>query len=219
MSVCLNRQPAGAGLFFKEATLMSDHPLEEILHPRSIAVVGASARGRGGMFLSPLQEFGFKGELYPVNPKYDEILGLKSYARVRDIPGPLDYVISSIPAAGVLDLIDDCVEKQVKCIHLFTARFSETGRQDAAELELEILKRAQDGGIRLIGPNCLGVYYPRMRIAFNEGMPKEPGNVGLASQSGGGVGEITGYAGLRGIRFSKAISYGNALDFNECDYL
>jgi acyl-CoA synthetase (NDP forming) len=219
MSVCLNRQPAGAGLFFKEATLMSDHPLEEILHPKSIAVVGASASGRGAGFLAPLREFGFKGELYPVNPKYDEIFGLKSYARLRDIPGPVDYVISSIPAAGVLDLIDDCVEKQVKCVHLFTARFSETGRQDAAELEQEILRRAQDGGIRLIGPNCLGVYYPKMGMAFNEGMPKKPGNVALASQSGGGVGEITADAGLRGIRFSKAISYGNALDFNESDFL
>ncbi len=92
---------------------MSDHPLEEILHPKSIAVVGASASGRGGGFLAPLRDFGFKGELYPVNPKYDEIFGLKSYARVGDIPGPVDYVISSIPAAGVLDLIDDCVEKQV----------------------------------------------------------------------------------------------------------
>jgi acyl-CoA synthetase (NDP forming) len=198
---------------------MSDHPLEEILHPRSIAVVGASASGRGGGFLAPLVENDFEGALYPVNPKYDEILGLKAYARVRDIPGPLDYVISSIPAAGVLDLIDDCAEKKVKCVHLFTARFSETGRKDAAELEQEILRRAQAARIRLIGPNCLGVYYPKMRIAFNENMPQESGPVGLASQSGGGVGEITGFAGPRGIRFSKAISYGNALDFNECDYL
>ena len=198
---------------------MSTHPLEELIHPRSIAVVGASASGRGGGFLSPLLGQGFKGALYPVNPKYSEVLGLKAYARVRDIPGPVDYVISSIPAVGVLELIADCAEKGVKIIHLFTARFSETGRKDAAELEQEILRQAKKANIRLIGPNCLGLYYPAEGIAFNEGMPKESGTVGLASQSGQAVGEITGFAAQRGICFSKAISYGNALDFNECDYL
>ncbi|UCB43998.1 MAG: CoA-binding protein [Dehalococcoidales bacterium] len=198
---------------------MSTHPLEELLHPRSIAVVGASSSGRGGGFVNPLLEQGFKGALYPVNPKYTEVLGLKAYGRVRDIPGPVDFVISSIPAAGVLQMIADCAEKGVKLIHLFTARFSETGRKDAAELEQEILRQAKKAGIRLIGPNCMGVYYPAEGIAFNEGMPKESGPVGLASQSGQAVGEITGNAAQRGLRFSKAISYGNALDFNECDYL
>jgi len=198
---------------------MSDHPLEEILHPRSIAVVGASPKFRGPSFAAPLLEFGFKGDVYPVNPKYEEMYGLKAYANLKDIPGPVDYVISSIPAAGVLDLIADCVEKSVKCVHLFTARFSETGRPEAAELEQEILRRAQAGGVRLIGPNCMGLYYPKMGIAFSENMPKESGPIGLASQSGGAMGEIIGTAEVRGIRFSKGISYGNALDFNECDYL
>jgi len=73
---------------------MSTHPLEELIHPRSIAVVGASASSRGDSFLSPLVDQGFKGALYPVNPKYSEVMGLKAYARVRDIPGPVDYVIS-----------------------------------------------------------------------------------------------------------------------------
>jgi acyl-CoA synthetase (NDP forming) len=198
---------------------MSSHPLEELIHPRSIAVIGASDSGRGSGFLSALVKQGFKGTLYPVNPKYSEVMGLKAYARVRDIPGPVDYVISSIPAAGVLGLIADCAEKGVKIIHLFTARFSETGRKEAAELEQEILRQAKKANIRLIGPNCLGLYYPAEGIAFNDGMPKESGTVGLASQSGQAVGEITGFAAQRGICFSKAISYGNAIDFNECDYL
>ena len=198
---------------------MSNHPLDAVLHPRSIAVVGASGRGRGGGFLTPLIEQGFKGEIYPVNPKYDEILGMKAYPRVTAIPGPVDFVISSIPATAILGLIDDCVEKGVKGVHLFTARFSETGREDAAELEQELLRRAKAGGVRLIGPNCMGVYYPKVGIAFNEGMPLDSGKAGLASQSGQVVGEIVGFAAQRGIRFSKGISYGNALDFNECDYL
>jgi acyl-CoA synthetase (NDP forming) len=198
---------------------MSTHPIEELIHPRSIAVVGASASGRGDGFLSPLVQQGFKGALYPVNPKYSEVMGFKAYARVRDIPGPVDYVISSIPAAGVLELIADCAEKGVKIIHLFTARFSETGRKDAAELEQEILRQARKANIRLIGPNCLGLYYPAEGIAFDRGMATESGPVGLASQSGQAVGEITSLASHKGIYFSKAFSYGNAIDFNECDYL
>ena len=198
---------------------MPDHPLEEILHPRSIAVVGASPNPHGPSFIAPLQELGFQGEIYPVNPKYQEITGLKAYARVTDIPGPVDYVISSIPAAGVLNLVDECAAKKVKCIHFFTARFSETGRKEAADLEQELLRRARSAGIRLIGPNCLGVYYPKMRMAFNGSMPKESGPVALVSQSGGGAAEIIETAEPRGLRFSKAISYGNALDFNESDYL
>ena len=198
---------------------MADHPLEEILHPRSIAVVGASAGGRGGRFITPLKNLGFEGEIYPVNPKYSEIMGMQAFARVTDIPGPVDFVISSIPASGVPGLIDDCVEKGVKAVHLYTARFSETGREDAAELEQDVLRRARKGGVRLIGPNCLGVYHPGEGIAFSDDMPAESGYMGLASQSGQAVGEIVGHAAMRGIRFSKAVSYGNALDFNECDYL
>jgi len=198
---------------------MSTHPLEEILHPKSIAVVGASDTGRGGGFLTPLQDQGYKGEIYPVNPKYSVIGGLPAYPRVSAIPGPVDYVISSIPAQEIMDLVEDCGQKGVKGLHLFTARFSETGRKDAADLELEILRRARKYGLRIIGPNCMGVYYPKEGIAFNTGMPSEPGKIGLLSQSGQVVGEIVGFSAQRGVRFSKAISYGNALDFNECDYL
>jgi acyl-CoA synthetase (NDP forming) len=198
---------------------MSNHPLEEILHPRSIAVVGASDTGRGGGFLTPLQTSGYQGKIYPVNPKYNTIGGLPAYPRVNAIPGPVDYVISSIPAHQVLDLVEDCGQKGVKGLHLFTARFSETGRKDATELEMEILRRARGYGVRIIGPNCMGVYYPKMGIAFNSGMPTDSGKVGLISQSGQVVGEIVSFCGLQGVRFSKAISYGNALDFNECDYL
>ena len=198
---------------------MSEHPLESILHPSSIAVVGASPSGRGGRFVSPLIDLGFEGAVYPVNPKYDEIAGFKAYGRVIDIPGPVDYVISSIPATAILQLIDDCVAKKVKCVHLFTARFSETGRKDAAELEQELLRRAKAGNVRLIGPNCMGVYYPKQGMAFNDDMPKTSGPVGLVSQSGQVVGEIVAKSAARSVHFSKAVSYGNALDFNECDYL
>ena len=199
---------------------MATHPLEEILHPRAIAVVGASGGGgRGSGFLAPLVELGYRGQIYPVNPKYTEIMGIKAYASVKDIPGVVDYVISSVPASQVLGMISDSAAKGVKAIHLYTARFSETGRKEAADLEKEILNQARKAGIRLIGPNCMGVYYPGERISFSSGMPTESGSVGLASQSGSAIHEIVDMAAQRGLRFSKAISYGNALDFNESDYL
>nr|MBC8477259.1 CoA-binding protein [Dehalococcoidia bacterium] len=128
---------------------MATHPLEEILHPRSIAVVGASGGGgRGSGFLAPLVELGYRGQIYPVNPKYTEIMGIKAYASVKDIPGVVDYVISSVPASQVLGMISDSAAKGVKAFHLYTARFSETGRKEAADLEKEILNQARRAGIR-----------------------------------------------------------------------
>ncbi len=198
---------------------MSKHPLDVILHPKSIAVVGVSNSNKDGGFVAPLLDRPFKEKIYPVNPKYTEIAGLPAYPSVSAIPGPVDYVISSIPAHHVLNLISDCAKKGVKVIHLFTARFSETGRKDAADLEKEVLRKARENNIRIIGPNCMGLYYPKLGMAFNTGWPKEPGNVGLISQSGQIVSEIVNFSALRGVRFSKAISYGNAIDLNECDYL
>ncbi len=200
---------------------MSIHPLEGILHPQSIAVVGASGdpTAMGFNFLSHLLEYGYRGKIYPVNPKYQEILGLKCYPGLKDIPGSVDYVISSVPAAAVPSMLDECSQKGVKAVHLFTGRFSETGHREAAELEQEVLRQAKQKGIHLIGPNCMGVYYPKQRISWGNEFPREAGSVGLASQSGNVAGEIIQSAALRGIRFSKTISYGNAIDFNESDYL
>jgi len=197
---------------------MSTHVLERILHPKSIAVFGASPSGGAG-FLSSLLEFGFKGKIYPVNPKYSEVLGIKSYPTLKDIPGAVDYLISVIPASGVLGMLDDCSVKGVKCIHFYTGRFSETGRPEEIELEQEILRQARKYGIRLIGPNCMGVYYPKEGMSFGGAFPKESGSAGLASQSGNITMELIRLASLKGVYFSKAISYGNALDFNEADYL
>ncbi|MFH1381368.1 MAG: CoA-binding protein [Chloroflexota bacterium] len=200
---------------------MSQWSLEDILHPKSVAIVGASTNpiAQGYNFTRYLIEQGFGGKIYPVHPRYPEVLGLKAYPTVKEIPGPVDYVISCVPSTEVLNLLEECSQKGVRCLHLFTARFSETGRQDAAELEQQILKQARKLGIRLIGPNCLGVYYPQVGLSFGYDFPAESGAVGFASQSGGGATGFVRLAGMRGVRFSKVFSYGNALDFNECDYL
>ncbi|HEY41397.1 MAG TPA: hypothetical protein G4O18_06010 [Dehalococcoidia bacterium] len=200
---------------------MSVETLEEILHPQSVAVIGASANSRswGYSYTHHLIEYGFRGDIYPVNPNYPEILGIKAYPNLSSVPGTVDYVVSCVPAGDVLSLLAECVQKEVKVVHLYTARFSETGREDAAELEQEILRQARKVGIRLIGPNCMGVYHPEHGLSFGYNLPKEPGPVGMLSQSGGGASGFVRVAANRGIRFSKVISYGNALDLNECDYL
>jgi acyl-CoA synthetase (NDP forming) len=198
------------------------HPLEELLNPGSIAVVGSSnnPNSAGYNFTASLLKYGFKGKIYPVNPRSSEILGLKSYPTVKDIPEPVDYVISAVSAPQVPAMLEDCSQNGVKVIHLFTARFSETGRPEAAKLEQEILRSAKKYGIRLIGPNCMGLFSPRRGISFSDALPEEKfGPIGLISQSGQAVEEIVRTSALMGLYFSKAISYGNALDFNECDFL
>lgn len=199
----------------------SIHPLDEILHPKSIAVVGASDNpySRGYAYTHHLLDYGFRGKIYPVNLRCKEILGLKTYSRLRDVPETVDFVISCVPSSAVIEMLEDCAAKGVKGVHLYTARFSETGRPDAADLEQEVLAKAGELGIRLIGPNCMGVYHPREGIAFAYDLPKEGGPVGFISQTGGGAAILVHIAAMRGIGFSKVISYGNGLDLDESDYL
>jgi len=195
--------------------------IEAIFHPRSIAVVGASANPDtpGYDYLHALRTFGYAGQVYPVNPRAEEILGLPSYASLRDVPGAVDYVISCVPASAVLGLVDDCAAKGTRALQLFTARFSETGRAEGAELERRLAERARAAGVRIIGPNCMGLLYPARGISFRADMPRRPGKTGLLSQSGNLLFELTYFGEPRGLRFSKAISYGNGLDLNESDFL
>jgi acyl-CoA synthetase (NDP forming) len=198
--------------------------IDYIFHPRSVAVVGVSPpqwgpAGVGTGFILALQDLAFEGPIYPVNPHHQEILGLKCYPSLLDIPGPVDHVVFSVPTRAVPQVIEDCVAKAVKSIHFFTSGFSETGEAEAAELEQRIVARARGAGIRLIGPNCMGLYCPSGKIAFMPNSPVEPGPVGFLSQSGGNAGDVIFAAAPRGIRFSKIVSYGNAADVNECELL
>ncbi|HEY7270393.1 MAG TPA: CoA-binding protein [Dehalococcoidia bacterium] len=200
---------------------MAEHPLEYIFHPRHVAIAGASPSTGGmggGSFLNSIVEMGFKGPIYPINPRYDEIAGLKCYQSLRDAPTDVDYVISSVPAAVVPQLIEDCAAKNVKVVHFFTAGFSETGDEARTELEHTIMNRTKELGIRVIGPNCMGLYVPDVGLAFMGGFPKEKGRVALLSQSGANAGEFVNSGALRGLRYSKAVSYGNAADLCDADF-
>ncbi len=198
------------------------HPLDFLFHPRSVAVVGVSAKqrdwGGGNMFLQAYQSSGFRGAIYPLNPKAEEVLGLKCYPSLVDIPGPVDFVISSIPTQGILQLMDDAAAKRVRAIHFFTAGFRETGEDDRVELERQVLEKARRAGIRVIGPNCLGLYCPSSGLAFNPRLPRDSGPVAFISQSGLNADDLVQHAALRGLRFSKVISYGNATDLDESDF-
>ncbi len=195
--------------------------MERIFCPRSIAVVGASAdkKANGYQYLRFLKDAGYSGPLYPVNPQRKQILGLPVYPSLTRVPGKVDYVISCINAGQVKELLEQCAEKGVRAVHLFTAKLSETGDANARRLEEEIGQKAKKLGIRLIGPNCMGIYNPEHRLTFNHDLCMEPGPVGAIVQSGGLAGEIVRLAALRGVRFSKVVSYGNAVDLNERDFL
>lgn len=195
--------------------------LDEIFSPRGVAVVGVSPSGGGsfatGVVLS-LKEAGFPS-IYPVNPKYAETFGLTCYPSIRDIPGVVDHVVVSIPSESALALLDDCAAKGVKSVHFFTAGFSESGYAERAELERAMLEKARAGGFRIIGPNCIGLFVPKSRLVNSMGVPLEPGPIAFISQSGGHAQNLPFYGAQRGLRFSKSVSYGNALDVDECELL
>ncbi len=199
--------------------------LDYIFHPRSVAIAGVSPpspsggfAGVGLGFLQAMADSGFQ-PLYPVNPRYQEVEGYKCYASLLDIAGPVDHVISSVPASIVPSLVEDCIAKGVKTVHFFTAGFRETGAAEMTELEAQVVARATGAGIRVIGPNCMGLYVPQSKLSFHSGFPTEAGPVGFLSQSGGNAIDMVVTSATRGVRYSKVISFGNAADIDESELL
>jgi acyl-CoA synthetase (NDP forming) len=196
--------------------------LDYIFHPRSIAVVGASDATFNPatlLFLEPLKKLGYRGQIYPINPNVETILGLKAYPSILDAPDPVDHVICAISAKSTRQLLEDCISKGVKTFHMYTAGFAEIGVDDMGELQKELVTIARKGGVRIIGPNCMGIYYPSLGISFSPTFPRESGSVGFIAQSGSYSLLVVRGAASRGVRFSKVVSYGNASDINECDLL
>lgn len=191
--------------------------LDAVFNPSSVAIAGVGPITAGKWYLESLIKSGFKGSLYPVHPDGGEMSGLRIYTSVKDIPESVDYVICCIPARFVPQLIKECADKRVKVVSLFTSGFSETGTDDGRQLETEIVRLARVSGTRLIGPNCMGVYNPRIGFSFVTDFPREAGGVALVCQSGGNTIYFVRLAAERGIRFSKVISYGNACDVDESD--
>jgi acetyltransferase len=193
--------------------------LDPFFHPKSLAILGASAKeGKlGRLFMERFIESGFQ-KLYPVNPREVEILGVKAYPSLIDIPGPVDLALILTPPASVIASIKECVAKGIRGIIITTAGFGEGGGK-GKELEQEMARIAREGGARIIGPNCIGIYCPSSRLPFPRGPAMESGSVGIVSQSGSFADHLSLIATLNGVRFSKAISCGNECDLNTLDFL
>ncbi len=205
------------------ASSSGSHPLEYIFHPRSIAIVGISADlpklWIRRLYLDSLTEGRFPGPIYLVNPRGGEMAGFPIYRALSEVPGEVDQVIVSIPARHTPALLEECAAKGVKVAHIFTSGFAETGEPDRVQLQEELVAIARRGGLRIIGPNCLGLYYPAGHIKLSPDFSMEPGPIGYLCQSGGNVDYAVRHATSRGLHFSKVVSYGNASDINECDLL
>ena len=195
--------------------------LDRLFYPRSVAVVGVSKDPRtfgGRIWIKVLLELGFEGMLYPINPTMSEFNGLKVYSSIEDVPDSIDLVICSVPAESTPQLMEECVHKAVGFAQVFTAGFSELGSEGVA-LEKEFVRIAGKGGVRVVGPNCMGVYCPQSHFCWRSDFPRESGAVAFLSQSGFNAAQVAKIGAARELYFSKLISYGNAADLNETDFL
>ncbi|MCC6381630.1 MAG: CoA-binding protein [Dehalococcoidia bacterium] len=202
---------------------MSGHApaLDRLFHPRAVAVAGASSNvdSPGHDYVRSLQVLGFGGAVYPINPKGSAVAGLAAAVSLLDLPETPDLVISCVPAGAVLELVEQCGRRGVPFLHLFTARFSETGDAEAAALEREVAARARAAGVRILGPNGLGLYYPAAGLAFRPDLPADAGQVAFLSQSGNNAVEVVLRGHARGLRFGKVVNYGNGLDVTPAEIL
>ncbi len=195
---------------------------ERMFHPKAVAVVGVSTSGQtmgGSRFVTSLQKAGFPGAIFPVNARGGEFSGLKCYTSIRELPQVPDLVVVSIPASAVPQLLEDCIATGVRNVHMFTAGFTETGDDERTQLEARIAQIARDGGINIIGPNCMGPYVPGSRLVMWGSTETKSGNVGFVSQSGALCERFTDVAASLGIPISKAISFGNGTMLESTDFL
>lgn len=186
--------------------------------PHSIAVIGASASALtpGNRFIRHLQAFGYRGRILPVHPSAAEIEGLASYPSVAAIPNPVDYAYVAVAAKHVPDLLRD-FDGRVRFAQVVSSGFGESA--SGAELERELLAAARQGRVRVIGPNCLGMYSPRARVTFTERLTHEAGAVGIVCQSGGLGIDIARRGQNRGLRFSGLVTVGNCADVKASELL
>ncbi len=195
--------------------------LDTFFHPRSVAVIGASRDPEklGYSVLANLKEGGFTGQLYPVNPKADQILGLTAYPSILDIPAPVDLAVIVIPYPFVPAVLEQCGEKGVPSVVVISAGFREAGRE-GLERERELIETARKYDLRLIGPNCLGVIDTAtpLNATFAAGMPPS-GPIAFMSQSGALGTAVLDMALAGRIGFSKFVSLGNKADVSEIDLL
>jgi acetyltransferase len=195
--------------------------LSDFFNPKSVAVIGASReKGKVGYeILHSLVAGGFAGAIYPVNPKADELEGLKCYADVKDLPSAPDLAVIVVPAKAVAKVVARCSGVGTKSVIVISSGFKEVG-EAGRRLEEELAAMVRRSGMRMVGPNCLGLMAPACKLNASFGGPlPDHGHVGFFSQSGSLLAAIVDMARAEGIGFSKLLSIGNKADVNEMDVL
>ena len=199
--------------------------LHAFFNPKSVAIVGASGDEKkpSGVILKNLPAFGYKGKLYPVNPKHESLSGYKCYPSVLNITGEVDLSIIIIPAPYVPKVLSEHVEKGIKNIIISSSGFGETG-EDGKKLEDEIKKISKTTGIRILGPNCLGVIDNHTRfntffLPLEKVAKTKPGGLSFLSQSGSFVGVFWDIAPIEDVGVAKIVNYGNRVDVGEIERL
>jgi acyl-CoA synthetase (NDP forming) len=188
---------------------------EHVFNPRAVAVIGAS---NDDGFSRALMSTKIKDNLFLINPRYKELYGKRCYDSILNIEDGIDYVVIAVPTLLVPKVLAECVEKGVEAVHIYTAGFSETGLEERKILENEV-KKISRGKVSVIGPNCMGIYCPKSGLTFFPDASAEEGSVGVISQSGTFAVEFLSTGKLRNIKFSKVVSYGNAIDLDCPDFL
>jgi acyl-CoA synthetase (NDP forming) len=205
--------------------MVSKIDLNPLFYPKSVAVVGASpnkvkAWNTGNSYMASLIDMNFKGRIYPVHPKADIIMGFQCFPSISAIPDEVDLAIFTIPSAPAVKVMAECAAKKVKFVHLLTAGFSETGKPELQELEKELVRVAKTGNVRIVGPNCMGLYCPEGGISWDSDFGKDQGSIAVFSQSGQLASMFIRMGGAnQGLAFSKGVSFGNASDLKAHDFL
>lgn len=190
---------------------------EPFFRPGGVAVIGASRNPHklGYGVVRNLSQFGYRGEIYPVNRSATEILGFTCYSSVGEVPDPVDLAVIIVPAQAVPGTLAECGERGIRYAIVVSGGFSETG-PEGKDLEISLKSTAEKYDIRVIGPNCIGTIdtHTPVNTTFVTGMP-EPGEIGFSSQSGAMVAAVIDWARGAGVGFSRIVSLGNQVDVNE----
>ena len=213
----------GRARFVERERVAAVAALRSFLAPRSVAVIGASRRrgSIGGEVFHNLLAAGFAGPAYPVNPKAEVIQSVVAYHSVEDVPGPVDLAVIVVPAGGVLDVATQCQRKGVRSLVVISAGFGETG-PEGRDRERKLLAVCRESGMRLIGPNCMGVLNTAEEVSLNATFsPVFPptGNVGFLSQSGALGLAVIDHARALGLGLSSFVSVGNKADVSGNDLI
>ena len=199
----------------------ANRALPHFFQPRSVAVIGASRdeAAVGHACLKNMISCGYAGKVYAVNPHADEVLGVKCHPSVLDIPDPVDLGLIVVPARFVLSVMQECAQKAIDSVIIISAGFKESG-PEGAELERQVAAFGREHGIRIVGPNCLGIIVPAIGLnaSFAPSMPAA-GQMAIMSQSGALATAVLDWAVDQGFGFSKFISFGNRADVGFSDFL